>query len=228
IDHPGLPFTVRIDHFYANSELFRASDLPFDSVPRANRGTAVTHDLVAVERPVSSGVEQNGMDLPAALVTLERDGQELGTWLVSLYFDLSSDLSDPLDAPQGTTVDGRTFDLVMRHKRIYKPYSIHLIDFRHDRYLGTDTPRNFSSQIRLIDPTRNEDREVLIYMNNPLRYEGETFYQASFKRGDTATILQVVRNPGWLLPYIACTIGGLGMVIHFGMNLVRFLRRNRA
>jgi hypothetical protein len=105
---------------------------------------------------------------------------------------------------------------------------IHLIDFRHDRYIGTDTPKNFSSQVRLIDPARNEDREVLIYMNNPLRYRGETFYQASFKRGDTATILQVVRNPGWLLPYIACTLGAVGMLVHFGNHLFKFLKRRRA
>ncbi len=69
---------------------------------------------------------------------------------------------------------------------------------------------------------------MLIYMNNPLRYRGETFYQASFKPGDGGTVLQVVRNPGWLLPYIACTLGALGMLIHFGMHLTRFVNRRRA
>ena len=68
---------------------------------------------------------------------------------------------------------------------------------------------------------------MLIYMNHPLRYRGETFYQASFKRGDQGTILQVVRNPGWLLPYIAVTIGAVGMMIHFGIHLTGFLRRSR-
>ena len=33
-------------------------------------------------------------------------------------------------------------------------------------------------------------------MNNPLRYNGETFYQSSYLPGDGGTILQVVRNPG--------------------------------
>ena len=33
-------------------------------------------------------------------------------------------------------------------------------------------------------PDNSEDREVLIYMNNPLRYSGLTFYQASFDPDD--------------------------------------------
>jgi hypothetical protein len=36
-------------------------------------------------------------------------------------------------------------------------------------------------------------------MNNPLRYAGLTYYQASFD-GEHTTILEVVRNPSWLVP----------------------------
>jgi hypothetical protein len=117
--------------------------------------------------------------------------------------------------------------MALRYRRIYKPYSVQLIDFQHDRYMGTDTPRNFSSLVRLIDPAHNEDREALIYMNHPLRYRGETFYQASYKSGDTGTVLQVVRNPAWIIPYVACGLGALGMLMHFGIGLVRFLREGR-
>ena len=88
-------------------------------------------------------------------------------------------------------------------------------------------PKNFSSLIRLTDPKRNVDREVLIWMNHPLRYAGETFYQASFKPGDQTSVLEVVRNPGWLIPYISCTLVGLGLLVHFGMHLMTFLGRVR-
>ena len=74
-----------------------------------------------------------------------------------------------------------------------------------------------------------EDREVLIYMNNPLRYEGETYYQSGYdERDDRITILQVVRNPSWLVPYISCTLVGIGLTIHFMMHLTRFIRRKLA
>jgi ABC-type transport system involved in cytochrome c biogenesis permease subunit len=87
--------------------------------------------------------------------------------------------------------------------------------------------------VRLRDQRTNTDREILIKMNSPLRYRGETFFQARFAPISPAhpwetTILQVVDNPGWILPYVACLIGAAGMVVHFGIALVTFLRKRFA
>lgn len=217
----SLPFELRIDDYYPNAHLREAG--ANDATVAVNRGTAAKHNLIVEPRPPVSGVTQGEMDLPVALVTPVANGQELGTWMTSLYFSVM-----PQDEPQVLEYDGRPYELALRYKRVYKPYSVQLVDFKHDVYIGTNMPKNFSSQIRLIDPAHNENREVLIYMNNPLRYRGETFYQASFKQGDTGTVLQVVRNPGWLLPYIACTLGALGMLIHFGQHLLRSVNRRKA
>lgn len=227
IQDPKLPFDVEIVEYMPNAEIFE-SDEPLPAVPHpeivtANRGFAVELNARARRRQVVSGVDQDEIDLPVAFVNVSSNGFSHGTWMAALYFTLL-----PRFGMQPVVVDGKTYHLGLRYKRIYKPYSIHLVDFSHDRYLGTETPRNFSSLVRLVDTAQNEDREVLIYMNNPLRYRGETFYQASFKQGDTGTVLQVVRNPGWLLPYVACTLGALGMLIHFGMHLTRFVNRRRA
>ncbi len=62
------------------------------------------------------------------------------------------------------------------------------------------------------DFERGENREVLISMNDPLRYRGFTFYQAGFDNNDKTTILQVVKNPAMLLPYIACGLVALGLL----------------
>jgi hypothetical protein len=78
---------------------------------------------------------------------------------------------------------------------------------------------------RLLDPSCHEDRETLIYMNHPLRYQGMTFYQSGFDNNDTTTILQVVQNPSWLIPYISCALIAFGMVLQFGMHLTSFARR---
>jgi hypothetical protein len=61
-----------------------------------------------------------------------------------------------------------------------------------------------------------------------LRYRGETYYQAGFERDDRTSILQVVRNPSFLAPYIACIIVGVGLLVQFGYHLVGFSRRARA
>jgi hypothetical protein len=114
----------------------------------------------------------------------------------------------------------------MRPQRHYEPYSVTLEKFSHDIYPGTDIPKNFSSKIHLNIPGDSSGREVLIYMNNPLRYGGLTYYQASFE-GEHTTILQVVRNPSWLVPYIACGAIALGLIIQFLIHLVGFAGKRR-
>ena len=172
--------------------------------------------IAAVRVPEATGVDGATIDVPSAYVRLVNGGTQLGTFLVSVG----------LTSEQSVTVGDKTYDISLRFKRDYKPYTVTLIDFKHDRFLGTNTPRNFSSLVRLKDPSRNVDREVLIYMNNPLRHAGETFYQSSFKPGDTTSILQVVRNPGWLLPYFSCGMVTVGLLIHFGVRLAAPIRRN--
>ncbi|HEY6101108.1 MAG TPA: hypothetical protein VIW03_16855, partial [Anaeromyxobacter sp.] len=63
------------------------------------------------------------------------------------------------------------------------------------------------------------------YMNQPLRYDGKAFYQASFGKNDTLSILQVVSNPGWLLPYVSTVLVTLGLLVHFAISLRRGVRR---
>jgi hypothetical protein len=156
-------------------------------------------------------------DAPSALVEIVTPQGSLGTWLVSDWFEQS----------QTFDFNGHGYRLQLCPERFYLPFSLHLLEFRHDVYNGTDIPKNFSSRLTLIRPNTGERREVLIYMNNPLRYEGKTFYQASFDPDNQGTILQVVKNPGWLTPYLACGLVATGMVIQFLSHLIPFLRRRR-
>jgi len=115
----------------------------------------------------------------------------------------------------------------LRPERFYLPFSLRLLQFRHDVYEGTDIPKNYSSRLLLDRPDTGEHREVLIYMNNPLRYAGRTLYQAGFDTDDQGTILQVVKNPGWLTPYLACGLITMGLIVQFLSHLIPFLRRRR-
>ncbi|MBP7618506.1 MAG: cytochrome c biogenesis protein ResB, partial [Geothrix sp.] len=167
------------------------------------------------ERPVVSA--DNEINQTSAFVEPVAGGRNYGTWLVSVA----------LGAPQSFTHEGRTYTLAMRLRRQYLPYAFTLKQFRHDVYPGTEIPKNFSSLVQVVNPSRNESREVLIYMNQPLRYEGKTFYQASFGKNDTLSILSVVENPGWLLPYVSCVLVSLGLLVHFAIVLRRSLKRRQ-
>jgi hypothetical protein len=222
IENADLPFDVEVLQYMPNSSL--KTEVPSDVQNPANAGLGVNQ--VAVEKLEASGTEPDQpVDMASAYITLLKKGtnQSLGTYLVSNWWAVW--WAPGMERLQQVNLDGTNYDLVLRPKRTYKPYSVHLLEFRHDRYTGTDTPKNFSSQVELIDPTKNTNEEHLIYMNHPLRHVGDTFYQSSFIGNDQGTILQVVRNPGWLLPYISCILVAVGMLVHFGLHLTKFLER---
>ena len=54
----------------------------------------------------------------------------------------------------------------------------------HD-WPGTNNPQYFSSDIHLISDTLHENRHDHIWMNNPLRFGGETFYQSGYFQNPT-------------------------------------------
>jgi hypothetical protein len=228
IQHGLLPFDVVVEKYMANSGLVTAK--PGQNNP-ATAGEAKNH--IAIEKKEVSGTAMDaGMDIPSAYLTFKEKGtgKSLGTYLVSLWFYSNFTRRQLPDLPQTVAVGDKTYEVMLRSKRSYRPFSVHLIEFKHDRFRGTNTPKNFSSLVRLTDPRpdQREDREILIWMNHPLRYGGETFYQQAFLAGDSGTILQVVRNPGWRMPYLACLMVALGMMIHFGFHLVGFLSRRVA
>src|SRR5208283_5017973 len=208
-----MPFTVRMKTFYANSLLEQQAQPGYEPVKTtAGTGSGLWW------REVPRETEMNRTDMPSATVEILAPQGSLGTFLVSAW----------LDQPQSFTCNGRAYELLLRQERYYLPFSLHLIEFRHDKYPGTDIPKNFSSRVRLQNLENGEDREVRIFMNNPLRYAGETFYQASFDPDDHGSVLQVVHNPGWLTPYLACVLVAVGLLIQFLSHLIPFLKRRMA
>src|SRR5947209_4770439 len=214
IDHWSLPFRIAVRNFYQNSRLKMLSQAGEGARPIANQGPGA---MIAVD-PAPRSTAADERDVPsAAIEILPKDGGSLGTWLVS----------DALGAPQTFASGGRTWMITLRPTRYYKPYSVTLQKFTHEKYAGTEIPKNFSSKVTLMDPERSVNRDVLIYMNHPLRYRGETFYQAGFQKDDSATILQVVHNPSFIAPYVACIIVAAGLLVQFGFHLVGFSRQRR-
>ncbi|MBI5385651.1 MAG: cytochrome c biogenesis protein ResB [Verrucomicrobia bacterium] len=213
LQHPQLPFTIRVKTYHQNSRLGeRASDDKEPAAATEGVGPRVKFT------PVPPAIKMDERNVPAAIVELLTPKGSLGTWVVSLA----------LSHPQDVQVGGKTYTLALRPTRYYKSHSLTLLKFSHDKYRGTDIPKNFSSRVRVQRPDTGEDREVLIYMNNPLRYAGETYYQSGYdERDPRISILQVVRNPSWLTPYLACGLVGLGLCIQFMAHLLDFMRKRK-
>jgi len=211
IQYPTLPFRVEPLRYYENAAVFQKTTPAVEGDTMQGLGANLSVSPMAVTyRP-------NEQNEPAAFVNLVGSDGLIGTWIVALV----------LQQPQQFDYAGRTWEIGLRATRDYKPFSLTLLDFTHDRYPGTDIPKNFSSRLRLTTPDGIEDREVLIYMNNPLRYGGYTFYQSGFTNDDLTTILQVVKNPSWLIPYVACGMMTAGLAVQFLIHLAGFARRRR-
>ncbi len=235
ISNPDLPVDLRVDSYMVNSGLLgpkqiamrKAANQPYPENP-ATAGLGL--EAVAESKKEVSGVGEQTSDLPSAYVTLYRKGTEekIGTYLVSLWYTHNPFNRDAADDKQAVTVDGHPYDLALRYTRRYKPYSLYLRKFSFDRYTGTQQAKNYSSDLTLIDPERGQSRDVRVAMNDPMRYRGETFYQHTFDSvTEKATVLQVVRNPGWLLPYLACIMVSVGLLLHFVTGLSQYLVRSR-
>ena len=212
IDDDRLPFSIKCEKFYDNAEAKRASS-PIAGLKGIGRIAEIT------ELPPFTGDQR---DLAAARIELiSNSGESMGSWIVSQAIR---------DFADSVTVDGKDYRIGLRYKTEYKPYELKLNDVKAEYYTGTTTPSWFSSQVELTDLETKTTSEHEVFMNNPLRYDGETFYQANYmvlENGDEMSALQIVKNRGWMIPYICCMFTVVGLAGQFGSSLLAWLKKNQ-
>jgi hypothetical protein len=251
IKHEKLPFTVRVKSYWPNSDLNFRAPMQTNAPPLTTNGVAKSFDFL--QRRITHDMDSK--NVPTAVLELAGPNGSLGTWVASgwsgdetmaqairhSYYDqagpqMADTIVGRLTGPQSVEVGGKKYRFALRPERAYKPFSMTLLKTTHTVYPGTGTPKDFRSRVRLTNPQKGEDREVEIYMNSPLRYSGLTFFQHQMsgeqlasRWGETpSSVLQVVRNPSWLTPYVGCVVVAAGLVIQFMIHLVGFVSRRKA
>ena len=112
-------------------------------------------------------------------------------------------------------------------------FQVFLNKFEVTRYLGTMKAKEYASQVslgRVGDNLKDESKvqfKSMISMNEPLKYEGYTIYQASFQEDEmtgqpVASVFSVNKDPGRAIKYFGSIILSLGIVWLF------YQRRKRA
>ncbi len=212
IQHPQLPFRVVTRAYFPNSVLTMRNA----SATTPNLATqGIGLQVAAAPAPIS--YNDNAPNQPATYIEIVTPEGSLGSWLIS----------PQLAAPQSFTHGGKTWRLSLRSARHYADFDLTLLKVTHEVYPGSEIPKNFASRVRVKSLDGQEDHETVIYMNNPLRFRGLTFYQYQMNAANGNSVFQVVSNPSWLLPYVATLMMGAGLCLQFGLSLRSFVSRRR-
>jgi hypothetical protein len=250
IQNASLPFTVRVKSYWKNSESSFRAPMMQNAPPLTTNGVALNFNF----HPASEVKTMDDKNVPTAEIEIVGANGSLGDWVISdwtsdgemiaelqqsygqqLGADMAQKIAGDLTQPQFIFAGGKKIAFALRPQRIYFPFSLTLLKATHTVYEGTDIPKDFRSLVQLQNPQSGENRQVEISMNHPLRYAGLTFYQYQMTAGEAAqqagvtpsSVLQVVRNPAWLTPYLGCAMVAAGLVTQFMFHLVDFVSKRK-
>ncbi len=205
----GLPFALTVSHYVPNASV----------MPKG--------PMFSVDVPVVDGF----------FVRSQKKEKEAGWNMAACYATVEKPGAPPEDgilwgnarAPWTVTAGDRAFGISLRKKRFPMPFTIRLEDFRHEFHPGTRMPRKFESDITVIGD--GPPTPVEIKMNEPLRRGGIVVFQSTWGPQDAMpgqplfSGFSIVRNPSDQWPLIGCIVIAIGMLIQFGLKLLRYVRR---
>ncbi|MGA8163642.1 MAG: cytochrome c biogenesis protein ResB [Waddliaceae bacterium] len=213
ISLPTLPLTLKTKTVYPNSRLSMREEEEEKAAPSPSyRGIG---GQVQID-PLPPVTRDDRMPTFTAVIELKDKEFSLGEWV----------LSNAIPIPQSFRYENKDYELAIRRKRYYYPFRLKLVDFKKETYSGTEIPKSFSSQVTLFNDSGELERQAVISMNQPLRYEGKTFYQASYGDEGSLSVLQVVENPGRWLPYLSSSLVTVGLILQFFVGF--YDRRGRS
>ncbi len=207
-----LPFDLELTSYMNNCVAVSASERAPD------RGQFVADGYFLVEKPKlakAEPAEQYTAGSYARIVT--RDGKKQAPFILAgaSFHPFSYRLGD------------RVFTVDMRKRLWPMPFTLKLDEFTADFHPGTSMAARFVSKVTRVE--NGGQAQVTIQMNEPMRYEGLTFFQASYGPPGALpgqkmySVFEVVRNPSDQWPKYSLWIVAFGMFVTFIIKLASFL-----
>ncbi len=111
-------------------------------------------------------------------------------------------------------IEFENYKLILQKQKRVLPFKVQLNSFKKHNYAGSDIASEYESNVTIIEEGGLEWSQV-IRMNEPLRTHGYTLYQSSFleMNGRQASVIAIVKNSGFLFPYIASIIMAMGLIL---------------
>ena len=205
----NLPFDLKVSDYQINAV---PTNVLFES---PKKGERVIDGFYLEEAPGNVDAERNLAG--CVLEVLNKDGQKQTEFLMSARSFHSPTIR----------FNDQIYHLRIRKELWQIPFEVRLTDFRHEYHPGTSRPKSFESSVVRMDEGREEPVEI--QMNEPMRYNGYTYFQASWgpegagPDDELFSVFEVVQNPADKWPEYSLWITGIGLFIHFLMMLVRFI-----
>jgi hypothetical protein len=131
-----------------------------------------------------------------------------------------------LNATLRVYLEDRMYLVSYGHRQIELKFPLKLTDFRVGKYEGTERAASYESDVDV--PGQGK---VLISMNEPLHFQGYTFYQASFEKDEMgkpiASILSVNYDPGRWVKYLGSMLIVLGSVLLFYFKRTQWIKKRK-
>jgi len=203
---PEFPFDLEIGGYLVNAQPVST----FERAPDRQQQQADLYYLM--EKPSEVNAEANNAACYVRI--LYRDGTKSDPFI----------LAGASFHPFSVRIDERVFTVDMRKRLWPMPFTVHLDKFIADFHPGTSKPAKFISEVTRID--NNTETKVTIQMNEPMRYQGLTFFQASYGPPGAGpgekmfTVFEVVHNPSDHWPEYSLYIVSFGMLITFMQKLI--------
>lgn len=125
-------------------------------------------------------------------------------------------------SPLALRFNNEEFLMSLEPEKVILPFEVSLSEFKMERDPGTNNPASFESYVKVFNKGSME--KAHIYMNNPFKLEGYTFYQASYSEnndGSYNSTLAVNVDQGRSLKYFGSLMLVLGSIWHFRLNRKR-------
>ena len=131
------------------------------------------------------------------------------------------------DRPLSLLIDGVKHNIYLTKNSKLLPFELTLTRFKMDKNPGTNTPASYESFINLFSKKGNFDHHI--YMNNPLKYDDFTLYQASYSQDPKtkrySSTLSVNIDQGRPFKYLGSIFLIIGAIWHHHLNSKKVKKR---
>lgn len=163
------------------------------------------------------------------VLPIQKNNQMVKGGTRAVRFQLRDKLYTVTDTrPVSLLVDGKKVMVELEKKKLMLPFELVLTRFKMDKDPGTNNPASYESFVSVFTNDGAKDHHV--YMNNPLKFSGFTFYQASYaqdRNGNYVSTLSVNIDQGRWIKYFGSLMLVFGSMWHFHLNR-RKVKKNKA